>query len=315
MNSLLFFFLLLIAFIFSLVSILLLKKLSFKYHLYDNPAGDTLKIHQKLIPYLGGMGIFIGFGAGLTLACLLHQISGLQAMGLILGSIIILFLGFWDDLKWKNVGRPVIKLFCQFIAGFIIVFILIKIGVNFNFSIYPILAALIAGFYIVGAMNAMNMQDGMDGLAGGLTVISVIGFFILSSLENNIFSSVLSLSLLGGIIGFLIYNWHPTSIFMGDNGSHFLGFSLAVLAIIFTGHPIYNLKQFIGPILIIGLPVIDTAWTIIRRLIKGKSPFQGDRGHLYDRLYQKGLSIKKTVLICYGIQIIIVIGGVLIYYL
>lgn len=305
----------LIAFIFSLIFIPLLKRLTFKFRCYDDPGGNELKIHKKSIPYLGGVGIFLGFVFGLIFARLFHKISGLQATGFIIGSIIILFLGFWDDLKWKNVGRPVIKLFCQFLAGIFIVLVLIKIGVDFKFSLNPLIAAIVAGFYIVGAMNAMNMQDGMDGLAGGLTVISIIGFFIISSLENNIFSSVLSLSLLGGIIGFLIYNWHPASIFMGDNGSHFLGFSLAVFAIIFTSHPVYNLKQFIGPILIIGFPVIDAAWTIIRRLIKGISPFQGDRGHLYDRLHQKGLSVPKTVLICYGIQIIIVIGGILVYYL
>ncbi len=304
-----------VSFIISIILTPILRKFSLKYHLYDEPTEDRLKIHKKPIPCLGGIGIFFGFAGGLVITRLFHQISGVQATGIILGSIIILFLGFWDDLKWKKIGNPILKLFCQFIAGFLIVFILIKIGVDFRFSINPITAALVAAFYIVGAMNALNMEDGIDGLAGGLTAISLIGFFILSSLGNNIFPSVLSLSLLGGTIGFLIYNWHPASIFMGDNGSHFLGFCLAVLAIIFTSHPVYNLKQFIGPILIIGLPIIDAAWAIIRRLIKGKSPFQGDRGHLYDRLHQKGLSIKKTVLFCLLIQAIIVAGGIIVYYI
>jgi len=142
-------------------------------------------------------------------------------------------------------------------------------------------------------MNALNMQDGLDGLAGGITAISLIGFLILSILSSTTLPLILSLALLGGIIGFLVYNWNPASIFMGDNGSHFLGFSLAILAIMFSGHPIYNLKQFIGPMLIIGLPIIDASWAIIRRVSKGQSPMQGDRGHLYDRLRQKGLSTKK----------------------
>ncbi len=303
----------LIAFTFSLIFIPLLKRFSIKYLLYDNPAGDALKIHQKPIPYLGGIGIFIGFGAGLAIARIFHQISGLQSLGLLIGSIVILLLGFWDDLKWKKFGSPFLKLFCQLLAGTVIVLILIKIGVNFNFSIYPILAALIAGFYVVGAMNALNMQDGMDGLAGGVTVVSLTGFAILSAIQNNIFGLILSLSLLGGIIGFLVYNWNPASIFMGDNGSHFLGFLLAILAITFTGHPLYNIKQFIGPILIIGLPIFDASWAIIRRVGHGQSPLLGDRGHLYDRLHLKGLSIKKTVLICCFIQSIIVISGILIY--
>ncbi len=303
----------LIAFVFSLLVIPLLKRIAFKFRLYDDPTGDILKIHQKPIPYLGGVGIFIGFGAGLVIARMFHQISGLQSLGLLVGSIVILFLGLWDDLQWKKFGQPILKLFYQLLAGFLIVFILIRIGVDFKFSLNPIIASFIAAFYIVGAMNALNMQDGMDGLASGLTALSLIGFIILSMFSNNNFSLALSLSLLGPIIGFLIYNWHPASIFMGDNGSHFLGFLLAILAIIFSGHPLYNFKQFISPILIIGLPIIDAAWAIIRRSSRGQSPFYGDRGHLYDRLHKKEISIRKTVLICYFIQSIIVISGILIY--
>ena len=301
----------LISFIASVIAIPILRNLGIKKHFCDKPG--ELKIHKKPIPYLGGVGIFLGFTFGLIFARLFHQISGLQAFGVIIGSIVILFLGFWDDLKWKQFGNPILKLLCQFLAGIFIVLILIKIGVNFNFSIYPTLAAIIAGFYIVGAMNTINMQDGIDGLAGGLVCISLIGFIYLSVIQGNIFALILSLSLLGGVLGFLKYNWHPASIFMGDNGSHFLGFLTAILAIMFSGHPLYNLKQFIGPILIIGLPIIDTGWAIIRRLSRGKSPFSGDRGHLYDRLHQKGLSIKKTVFICYAVQIIIVGAGVIIY--
>ncbi|MCF7906871.1 undecaprenyl/decaprenyl-phosphate alpha-N-acetylglucosaminyl 1-phosphate transferase [Patescibacteria group bacterium] len=303
----------LIAFVFSLVAIPLLKKLAIKLHLYDDPKGDVLKIHKKPIPYLGGIGIFIGLSAGLGISRVFHQVSGLQALGLLVGSIIILFLGFWDDLKWKKFGNPLLKLFCQFLAGVAIILILIKIGVNFGFSINPWIGAIIAGFYIVGAMNALNMQDGMDGLAGGLSAISLLGFILLSFQGNNLFALTIGLGILGGILGFLFYNWNPASIFMGDNGSHFLGFSLALLAIMFSGHPVYSFRQFIGPILIIGWPIIDATWAIIRRLSQGKSPLSGDRGHLYDRLHLKGLSTKKTVLICYGVQAIIVGVGIIVY--
>ncbi|MCD6096772.1 undecaprenyl/decaprenyl-phosphate alpha-N-acetylglucosaminyl 1-phosphate transferase [bacterium] len=303
--------LLLISLIISSIAIPILQNFGIKKHLCDDPTGDVLKVHKKPIPYLGGIGIFLGLSSGLITARLFHQVSGLQAAGIIIGSIIILFLGFWDDLKWKKNSHPLIKLLCQFIAGFLIIFILLEIGVNFHFSINPILGALISAFYIVGAMNAINMQDGLDGIAGGVVGISLIAFSLLSFLSNNTFALILSLSLLGGVIGFLLYNWHPASIFMGDNGSHFLGFSLAVLAIMFTGHPIYNFPKFIGPVLIIGLPVLDTTWAIIRRTIQGKSPFQGDRGHLYDRLHQKGLSVQKTALICCSIQAIIVSIGFL----
>ena len=302
---------LLISFIVSVIAIPVLRDFGIKKHFWDEPG--KLKVHKKPIPYLGGVGIFLGFIFGLIFARLLHQISGLQATGIIIGSIVILFLGFWDDLKWKKEVNPAFKLLCQFLAGALILFILTKIGVDFKFSINPIICAIIAGVYIVGAMNALNMQDGLDGLAGGITTISLVGFIALSISNSMTFPLILCLALLGGIVGFLIYNWNPASIFMGDNGSHFLGFSLAILAIMFSGHPIYNPKEFIGPLFIIGLPIIDAGWAIIRRISKGQSPLQGDRGHLYDRLRQKGLSTKKTVLICYTIQIIIVGIGVMIY--
>jgi len=305
-----YFLIIIISFFISLIAIFFLKKLAFRYHLYDEPSGDNLKIHQKPIPHLGGVGIFLGLVASLIFSELLHQISKLQSLGIIIGSIIIIFLGFWDDLKWKKVGRPMIKFLCQFIAGFLIVFILIKIGVNFHFSLNSVIASLIAGFYIVGAMNAINMEDGLNGLAGSITVISLMGFIYLAVRENNLFALIISLGTLSGILGFLIYNWHPASIFMGDNGSHFLGFILAILAIMFTGH---NLKQFIGPALIIGLPILDTTLVIIRRLIKRKSIFLGDRSHLYDLIHQKGISVPKTVFIYSIIQFIIVSIGILIY--
>ena len=303
----------LISFLFSLIVIPILRNFGIKKRFCDEPDGNKLKVHKKPIPYLGGVGIFLGFIFGLIFARLFHQISGLQATGIIIGSIVILFLGFWDDLKWKKEVNPVFKLLCQFLAGALIVFILTKIGINFRFSVNPIICAIIAGIYIVGAMNALNMQDGLDGLAGGITAISLTGFIILSISTSMTFPLILCLALLGGIAGFLVYNWNPASIFMGDNGSHLLGFSLAILAIIFSGHPIYNLKQFIGPVLIMGLPIIDAIWAIIRRISKGQSPMQGDRGHLYDRLRQKGLSTKKTVLICYAVQAIIVGIGIIIY--
>src|SRR6056297_1952108 len=255
---------LLAALITNLIIIPFLTKFGIKKGFCDNPEGDKLKIHKIPTPYLGGVGIFLGFAMGLVFSRLFHQISGVQATGVIIGSIVILFLGFWDDFKWRKLSSPILKLFCQFLAGAFIVFILIQIGVNFNFSISPFIGALIAGFYVIGAMNTINMQDGLDGLAGGIASISLIAFIYLSILSGNSFSLILALSLLGGIIGFLIYNFKPASIFMGDNGSHFLGFLIAVLAISFTGHPGYNFKEFIGPILIIGLPVIDTFWAIIR---------------------------------------------------
>jgi len=303
----------LISFLAAVVLTPVLRKFSIKYKLVDKPG--EFKIHEAEISHLGGWGIWLGFIIALLFAVILKLMPFYQFVGLGLGSLVVIFLGFWDDLKWKKAGHPIIKLILQSLVGFLIIFILVKIGINLQFSINSIIIALVAAFYIVGAMNAINMEDGMDGLAGGLTLISLIGFVGLAFLSHNLLALVLVFSLAGSLIGFLIYNCHPASIFMGDNGSHFLGFLLAILAIIFTSHPSYNFKQFIGPILIIGLPVMDAVWVILRRLKEKKLPFVGDRRHLYDRIHQRGVSVPKTVLICYGIQVIIVLGGVLMYYL
>lgn len=304
----------LIAFAVSIFLMPMLKKISFKYRLYDEPGQDRLKIHPNPISYLGGVGIFIALCASIIASIVFNKISTVYGLGIMLASTIIIILGLWDDWKWKKeASRPVLKLFYQLASTFAIILLLAQIGIEFNFASSALLAALIASFYIVGAMNAMNMEDGMDGLAGGLSVISLAGFAIISLSEQNIFAVFFSIALAGAILGFLVHNWHPASIFMGDNGSHFLGFSLAILAIMLSANPLTDFNKFLGPILIIGLLVLDTVWAITRRLISGKSIFMGDRGHLYDRINSKGLGIPATVLLCWIIQLIIVTMGVLVY--
>ena len=138
-------------------------------------------------------------------------------------------------------------------------------------------------------------------------MISAIGFIILAFLIHNQTGLLLALTLLGATLGFLIYNFPPASIFMGNNGSYFLGYMLAILAIVFFKPG--DIKSLLGPILIIGLPVFDAGLSILRRTTKKKSPFLGDRGHLYDRLNRR-FAVRKTVLVCYLFQIVIVVCGI-----
>lgn len=306
----------LVSFVLSWIIVFILIKLGVKYHFYDEVRNDGLKIHKKPVVYLGGVGIFLAIVIVLAGGAITNSISWYQTLGIILSSAITVILGLLDDWKWKKEeSKPILKLFFQVAAVFLVFFILIKTNIitglfsNLSFDFFVIT------FYLTGSMNALNMEDGIDGLAGGITAISLIGFSVVSLSVQNYFAFFFTFSLFGAILGFLYYNWNPASVFMGDSGSHFLGFSLAVLALIFTLNPFTDLSKFIAPILIIGLPIIDVAITITRRILNGKSPFFGDREHLYDKLFAKLADTKRTVLIYWLIQAIIVWLGVTIYLL
>ena len=301
------------AFFLAVVFVFVSKKLADQFHIYDNP-DSILAVHERPVPHLGGLGIFLAASIALMVSSffILKQINLLRLFSVFIGGLLAFSLGLWDDLKWKRVRkdyRPSAKFTLQVVVSGVISIVLITGGLSIKFIPVGIIGILLVIFYIFGGMNAVNMQDGLDGLATGLVAISAAGFAGLSFLTGNNLGLMLSLSSLGAALGFLVYNFHPASVFMGDSGSHFLGFIVATLAIIFTSRP-YDLRWFIGPILIIGLPVADAAWAVGRRFLRGKKLFQGDRGHFYDRMIQKGISVRRTVLVCYLIQVGFVAGGV-----
>jgi UDP-GlcNAc:undecaprenyl-phosphate/decaprenyl-phosphate GlcNAc-1-phosphate transferase len=169
--------------------------------------------------------------------------------------------------------------------------------------------------YVAGAISAFNVTDGMDGLCAGISLISCIGYFFLGLKSGNVllcsFSGILFMSLLG----FLPYNFHPAKIFLGDAGSGFLGFMLGTMAVMATSRP-YDIVNFIAVILVIGLPVFDIAFAILRRLFRRKPLFTGDRNHLYDLLLKKGWSQPKVWSVMCGIQSVLVgVALVLVYHM
>ena len=169
------------------------------------------------------------------------------------------------------------------------------------------LAIFISAFVMFVVMNAVNYQDGMDGLAGGLAAISFAGFFLGGMITGNFLIAGVSLILLGAVLGFLAFNFPRASIFMGDSGAYFLGFFLAFLAIAsFGGNSIQNI---LAPVFIVGVPLFEGGFTNIRRVMRGKSLFLGDRSHVYDLLLQKRYSVKKVLFYFYVAQSISVIFG------
>jgi len=306
-----YFFLFIVSFLFSIVFNLFFVKIGVRCQFFDEPRDDILKIHKNPIPYLGGSGIFLSFFVTLLLFYYFEANLNWKIFGIILGGFLVFLLGFWDDYKWKKFRvKPKLKFFFLILFSFLATLFLFKNGIKIEFLEITIIEIILTFGYIFTLINAINYQDGMDGLAGGLVSISLLGFIIIFLNSSSGLGLFTSLILLGAVLGFLVFNFPPAKIFMGDSGAYFLGFALVVLAAI-VSKP-YSLPSILAPIFIIGLPIFDGVFTNIRRLLKKESIFLGDREHFYDKLHKKGFSIKKTILTCYSIQVIFIIIGLLI---
>lgn len=297
----------LVAFFIGLIAVIVLKKVSERTgFLVDVARGDALKIHSKNIPLVGGLAM-----ASSILGSFF--IFKEQSIFMVAGLLAIFFLGFYDDAAWKHVAhaKPILKFSFLITSTLFAGAMVFYGGISLHFLPLAAAAVLTNAIYIFICINAVNYQDGMDGLAGTLAFISLAGFAVLGAILGNNVTAMLSLISLGAVTSFLIFNFPPAKVFMGDSGAYSLGFILAVLAISASGAP--SIYSVIGSMLIIGLPLIDGVFTNIRRLAKGKSIFLGDRAHFYDKLLTRGFSVKKTLFICAGIQCVLVVAGLLIY--
>jgi UDP-GlcNAc:undecaprenyl-phosphate GlcNAc-1-phosphate transferase len=267
----------------------------------DHP--ERRKLHEVPIPLLGGASIVISFllvvaGVRVMAPQLLgDEINKLPA--LLAGAVLISLLGVWDD--WKG-ARPWVKLLVQTGAASL----LVVAGIQARLFTNPLGGSLELGwvgipltiFWIVGVTNAMNLIDGLDGLATGIGTIAAFALCAVGALANNPLVAILSLVLAGASMGFLPFNLYPARIFLGDTGSMFLGFILASLGVV------GSLKAsaatvLVLPIVVLGVPVFDTLWAILRRTRKWVSPFHPDRDHLHHKLIRVGLQQRHVVLVLY----------------
>jgi len=273
--------------------------ISKKKNMMDFSDGDNLKIHKTPTPFFGGLAILVA----IVFALLLFGFPEPKIAFFILACLIIFSLGFWDDFNWKHVSKrkPYLKFICLVSCAIAAAFALYFAEIRF----YAFPVAVVA-FYIFVLINSVNYQDGMDGQAGTLFLISVIGFYILSAISGNSFSLLVCLASFGAVLGFMAYNFPPAKIFMGDSGAYLLGLILASLAMVFS-------NNIVSHLLIIGLPLFDGVYINIKRLLKGKSIFLGDREHFYDKMISRGYSIKKTLLISAVLQLIFVAVGIWVY--
>ncbi len=279
--------------------------------LVDVAEGDALKIHKKPTSLLGGLAMGVAMLVGFGVIAFYFNLVTMLAI--CLSFFAIFFLGFWDDIKWKHIStiRPLTKFFFLLACTFLPSLILYSVGIGIHTMPFAAVAVLAGFIYIFLMVNSVNYQDGMDGLAGGLAFISLLGYLFLAVILANPLVFAVALIALAAVAAFLVFNLPPAKIFMGDSGSYQLGFVMALLAMLFSKP--HDWLGLVGLLLIAGLPVIDGVYTNVRRVAAGKSIFLGDRSHFYDRLMQSGLSVKKTLIICYFLQIMLVLTGIIIY--
>jgi len=273
---------------------------------------DARRVHDHPIPRMGGLAIFYGF----LISVLCFARVDNQLKGILIGSLIIVAMGIVDDVKQLG---PKIKFLVQLAVGCIVVahgvvieYISVPKIINesgiFSLGYFAVPITII---WIVGVTNAVNLIDGLDGLAVGVSSIATFSLFFIAILTGELQVALITAALAGGCLGFLPYNFNPAKIFMGDTGSTFLGFMLSVVCIqgLFKG---YVVISFIIPFLILGLPIFDTAFAIVRRLWNKKPIMSPDRGHLHHKLMDMGFSQKQTVAILYIITSILALSAVVV---
>ncbi|MED3823738.1 MraY family glycosyltransferase [Priestia flexa] len=294
-----------ICFISSILVTPLVKKLAFKIGATDKP--NQRKVHQKIMPRLGGLAIFISFLIGYFLL----QPPSPYALAIIIGSFIIIITGVLDDMMELSAK---IKLSGQLLAALIVV---VYGGVQVQYINLPFNGSLELGvlsipltiIWIVGITNAINLIDGLDGLAAGVSSIVLITISGMAIMMNDVFVTSMGFILLGSTLGFLLYNFHPAKIFMGDTGALFLGYMISVLSLL--GFKNVTLISLIVPVIILGVPISDTFFAIIRRIVKNQPLSAPDKSHLHHCLLRLGYSHRQTVLIIYGMSAIFGLAAVI----
>ena len=272
---------------------------------------DNRRVHDHPIPRMGGLAIFIGF----VLSLIFFVPMSTKVLGLLVGSVIIAVMGGVDDIVSLN---PWVKLIGQIVAALVAIRCGLVFDVISNPNIFAEetyieigwLSVPLTMLWIVGCTNAVNLIDGLDGLAVGVSAISSLTMLIVSLFVSEPVVSIILAALTGACLGFMPYNLNPAKIFMGDVGSQLLGFVLSTASImgLFKLHAIIT---FFVPLLALALPLADTIFAFFRRILHGQSPFKADKGHFHHRLLAMGLNQKQVVAVLYGISAVLGLLAVL----
>lgn len=298
-----------VAFIVSFLASPVVKHFAYKVGAVDVPK-DGRRMHKEPIPRLGGLAIFFGF----MFSILLFLDINAQFRSILLGAAIIVVLGVVDDITPLPAK---LKFVVQIVAALIPAMNGVEIRVLSNPNLFSqnaywnmgLLSIPVTVLWIVAITNAVNLIDGLDGLAIGVSAISATTVLIIALLVSEMQVAIAMAALVGACVGFMPYNINPAKMFMGDTGATFLGYILAAMSIqgLFK---FYAVISFAVPFLILGLPIFDTSFAFIRRIAHGQSPMQADRGHIHHRLIDMGLSQKQAVATLYVISAILGLSAV-----
>ena len=290
---------LVVAFIAAILLTPLVKRLAFRLGAVDAP--NYRKVHARIMPRLGGLAIYCAFIIGFFFLKFMTGFKSEYAYAILIAATIIVITGIIDDMREISAKA---KMLGQLIAACIVVF---GGGIQMNFINLPFDGILNFGWlgipltiiWIVGVTNAVNLIDGLDGLAAGVSTIALATLAVMAMIMGNGIVIAMASILAAATIGFLVFNFHPAKIFMGDTGALFLGFMISVLALL--GFKNVTFISFIIPIIILGVPISDTFFAIVRRLRQKKKWSDPDKSHLHHRLLDLGFSHRQTVLLIYAI--------------
>lgn len=283
----------------------LVKRLAFRIGAVDAP--NYRKVHARIMPRLGGLAIFGGFLVGVAIL----RPESEYTLAVILGATVIIITGVLDDMyeisaKAKMLGQFLAALIIVFVGGINIEMINLPFGGELDFGFLSIPFTIL---WIIAITNAINLIDGLDGLAAGVSTIALVTMSTMAFIMGETFVLAMAAILAASAFGFLFHNFHPAKIFMGDTGALFLGFMIAVLSLL--GFKNLTVVSFIIPVIMLGVPISDTFFAIVRRLRNKQKWSDPDKSHLHHRLIDLGFSHKQTVLLIYAIAVLFGLAAII----
>ena len=294
----------------------LVRLLALKLGAVSNPGGRN--VNERTVPRLGGLAIVVAclvplgalFAVDSTIAIAMRA-DRVRVLGLVVGGLAMCGVGALDDTRrvralhklLVQVGAAVLAYAC----GFRIEAIDLPLGGALQMGIFALPVTII---WIVGITNAINLIDGLDGLAGGVVFFAGVTNFVVAYLTGSTFVATIMAATTGAVLGFLFFNFNPARIFMGDSGSYFLGFVLGAISLGGSSQKASTAVSLLVPILALGLPIVDTLFSMLRRILERRSVFSPDRGHIHHRLLEMGFTHRRAVLVLYGVSIVFTVAAV-----